>query len=314
MSNMRFAYIFGVVCTLALGASAAAYTNQLPLVLVHGAAVDGSCWEPVKPLLHAPAIANPSQRGRTGNQPNADPATITFAEYIQDLETVVNQTDKGNGVILVGHSFGGLLISQVGENLGPNRIRALIYVAAYIPATGTVAGDSFASHLAADTNSVIPQWATNDPNGAWVTVNNASAVFLNDCPNDATTTAQANTIQAIKEPTAPFATNATYSANNFGKIPKYYISTSLDTAVSPGFQQLQYTHLQMVNVTTIEAGHAPMVCKSQVFADALNSLTADISYAVLPPNSGTTGSSATSPASILVAGGLSIVAAVLSLL
>lgn len=283
-----------------------AQSNQLPIVLVHGANADGSIFVPLIPLLEAPEVANPSQRGRDGNQATANPANITFQDYVDDLISAVNVADLGNGVILVGHSFGGLLVSQVGQNLGPTRIRGIIYLSAYIPATGVV-GDSFATHLAADTASSVPANSVYSQNNITVRITNASVTFLNDCPDSATTVAQGQTIQSIEEPTGPFITNVTYSNDSFGTIPKYFISTSLDLVVTPGFQQLQYNNLAIVNVTTIEAGHASMFCKPQLLADAINPIAARITasanvtspFPSSPPSPTSTTEFSTSPSSVL---------------
>ena len=113
-----------------LSAAAAQHASAAPLtdttvVLVHGAFADGSSWQQVIPLLQAQglkvvAVQNP---------------LTSLADDVAATQRVVDaQTGK---VVLVGHSWGGQVITQAGTS---DKIKALVYVAAFAPSEGEAAG------------------------------------------------------------------------------------------------------------------------------------------------------------------------------
>ena len=92
------------------------------VVLVHGAFADSTAWNAVlarldKEGVEAFAVGNPL-RSLAGD-----------AAYVRD---VVNGV--GGPVILVGHSYGGMVITEAASGLAP--VRGLVYVAAFAPAHG----------------------------------------------------------------------------------------------------------------------------------------------------------------------------------
>jgi len=97
------------------------------VILVHGAFADGSSWNGVIHELYlkqidAVAVANPL-RSVTGD-----------AAYLRDVITAVQRP-----VVLVGHSYGGLVISEAGS--GNEAVQALVYVNAFVPERGQNAFD-----------------------------------------------------------------------------------------------------------------------------------------------------------------------------
>ena len=99
--------------------------SDTTVVLVHGAFADGSSWNKVIPLLQAKglkvvAVQNPLS---------------SLADDVVAVQRVVDaQTGK---VVLVGHSWGGAVITQAGVN---DKIKALVYVAAFAPSEGEALG------------------------------------------------------------------------------------------------------------------------------------------------------------------------------
>ena len=94
------------------------------IVLVHGAFADGSSWSKVIPILegrgfHVVAVQNPP----TSLKDDASATRRILA--LQD-----------GPVILVGHSWAGVVISEVGDD---PKVAGLVYVAAYMPDVGTSA-------------------------------------------------------------------------------------------------------------------------------------------------------------------------------
>ncbi|MGP3919780.1 alpha/beta fold hydrolase [Nonomuraea sp. 10N515B] len=97
-------------------------SEQPVIVLVHGAFAESASWNRVIQRLHtnqltAVAVANPL-RSVEGD-----------AAYVRDVISGI-----GRPVVLVGHSYGGLVITQAAA--GNPAVRALVYVAAFAPEPG----------------------------------------------------------------------------------------------------------------------------------------------------------------------------------
>lgn len=106
-------------------------SSKPTVVLVHGAWADGSSWQRVIPILlerdiPVVAVQNP---------------TTSLSDDVAATQRVL---DTINGsVVLVGHSWGGAVITQAG--IDP-KVKALVFVAALPPAQGQSVGDLVASH------------------------------------------------------------------------------------------------------------------------------------------------------------------------
>ncbi|WP_243773098.1 alpha/beta fold hydrolase [Actinomadura barringtoniae] len=97
-------------------------TEQPVIVLVHGAFAESASWNRVIERLHgrgleAVAVANPL-RSVAGD-----------AAYLRDVISGIGQP-----VVLVGHSYGGMVITQAAA--GDPAVQSLVYVAAFAPETG----------------------------------------------------------------------------------------------------------------------------------------------------------------------------------
>src|SRR4051812_14071194 len=114
------------VAALALGAATASTAfsadgTKATIVLVHGAFVDGSGWAGVHRILHKagyPVIV-------------VQHSTTSLAEDVAATRRAI-ATCEGE-VILVGHSYGGVVITEAGTD---PKVTALVYVAAFAPDAG----------------------------------------------------------------------------------------------------------------------------------------------------------------------------------
>lgn len=107
-----------VFAAAGLAAGAAGAQDRPTVVLVHGAWADGSCWSEVAGHLidagvNVVAVQNPL------SSLEADVATV---------RRVID--DQAGEVVLVGHSYGGVVISEAGNH---DKVRSLVYVAAFAP-------------------------------------------------------------------------------------------------------------------------------------------------------------------------------------
>jgi pimeloyl-ACP methyl ester carboxylesterase len=101
-------------------------------VLVHGSCHGGWCWKKVTPLLNKDghSVYTPTLTG-LGERSHLVNRDIGLYTHIVDITQVLEYEDLYE-VILVGHSYGGLVIGGVAEKV-PKRIRYLVYLDAYIP-------------------------------------------------------------------------------------------------------------------------------------------------------------------------------------
>src|SRR5882672_7980341 len=117
---------FFIAMVLAVAQSAAAAGGVRNVVLVHGAWADGSSWAKVIPLLEkaglkAVAVQNP------------------LTSFEDDLAATKRAIALADGpVILVGHSWGGVVITEAGADA---KVAGLVYVAAFAPDVGEAIPD-----------------------------------------------------------------------------------------------------------------------------------------------------------------------------
>jgi pimeloyl-ACP methyl ester carboxylesterase len=129
MMDKRHALIASTFALLAAQPAAAAAPRQpspVTVVLVHGAWADGSSWSKVIPLLQAKGlkvliVQNP---------------LTSLADDVAATQRVL--ADAKSPVVLVGHSWGGTVITQAGAD---PKVAALVYVAAFANKAGQSGGD-----------------------------------------------------------------------------------------------------------------------------------------------------------------------------
>ena len=107
-------------------AQAATAAEQPSVVIVHGAFADGSDWAKVIPLLQAKGIKVTAVQ---------NPLTSLADDVAAAKRAIDNQPGK---VVLVGHSWGGTVITEAGNN---DKVASLVYVAAFAPDAGQATGD-----------------------------------------------------------------------------------------------------------------------------------------------------------------------------
>jgi pimeloyl-ACP methyl ester carboxylesterase len=102
------------------------------IVLVHGSCHGGWCWKKVTPLLSKDSyeVYTPTLTG-LGERSHLISRDIGLDTHVLDIIQVL-EYENLNEVMLVGHSYGGLVIGGVAEKV-PERIRRLVYLDAYIP-------------------------------------------------------------------------------------------------------------------------------------------------------------------------------------
>lgn len=109
-------------------------------LLVHGAWHNGRCWERVVPLLEAAQhrVFAPSLTG-FGDKAHLLGPEVGLDTHVDDVVGLITEEDLGD-VVLVGHSYAGLVISAVAHRI-PERVAHLVYLDAMVPEDGESAAD-----------------------------------------------------------------------------------------------------------------------------------------------------------------------------
>ncbi len=144
----------------------AASNKKFTYVIVHGAWGGGWDWKHVDHLLTADGntVYRPTLSG-LGEHSNFNSTNIDLDTHIQDVVNVILWEDL-HDVVLVGHSYGGMIITGVADRI-PDRIKHVVYLAASVPENG----ESSDTCQPARTNRFIvpikdgfsiPPWVTNN--------------------------------------------------------------------------------------------------------------------------------------------------------
>ncbi|HKI26236.1 MAG TPA: alpha/beta fold hydrolase [Candidatus Sulfotelmatobacter sp.] len=245
-------------------------SNRSAIVLVHGAFQNAGTWGKVVSELEAKncSIVAVNLPGRDGDL--ADPEKLSTDDYKQAVLSAVSA--QAGQVVLVGHSFGGITISNVAEAI-PEKIEALVYLSAYLPQDGQsmrdLAQTDTDSRLGKDGNFVM----TPDYKYAFVKPDQAVAIFGDDA-----TGADREAIgeSLIREPLAPMANMVKLTAERFGRVPKYYIETTADAVVSPALQERMMAGTKLRRTFKINAGHASYVTRPSEVAGAILGVLSEV--------------------------------------
>jgi pimeloyl-ACP methyl ester carboxylesterase len=185
-------------------------------------------------------------------------------------DTILNAIgSEKRPVVLVGHSFAGIPISMVAES-APERVKTLVYVAAYLPKDG----QSLLDLGNGDRDSKIgPHLQIMKDKGIIAVEYSARAdLFCKGC-NDQFRAAIPNLI--VDEPLIPLTTPVHLTADRFGRVGKVYIHTAQDQVVSPWLQATMVAATPVRAEMTLNSGHTP-------FLTDPHGLARDIEIAVAP--------------------------------
>jgi pimeloyl-ACP methyl ester carboxylesterase len=241
---IRIAFIFTLVAVPALSQSPAPPVHNI--VLVHGAWADGSSWAKVIPLLeakgyHVTAVQNP---------------LTTFADDVAATNRVIDAQD--GPVLLIGHSYGGAVITEAGNN---PKVVGLVYVAAFAPDSGDSAGSLGKPYGA------TPGVLELRPLGDGFLVLTPKGVQEDFGPD--LTPSERNLLLATQTPTQGAALGAPVSTAAWHTKPSWFVIAANDRMISP--QQERDTAKRMHSKTLVlPTSHVPMLSKPKEVADFIS--------------------------------------------
>jgi pimeloyl-ACP methyl ester carboxylesterase len=165
--KLRLLILLTSLLVASLPAAEPSPATQPPvLVSVHGAWAGGWQMKKVAPLLEAKGwqVYRPSLSG-LGEHFNTARADIGLATHIDDIVNFI-LFENLHDVVLLGHSYGGMVITGVADRI-PERIRRLVYLDAFVPENGESVmtirktGAADIEKMAKD-GFIIPGWVKPD--------------------------------------------------------------------------------------------------------------------------------------------------------
>ncbi|WP_276481580.1 alpha/beta fold hydrolase [Paraflavitalea pollutisoli] len=230
-------------------------------VLVHGSWQAPYVWDAVKADLvskgHQVLVVELPGHGSD----NTPTHTLSIGSYRDKvIETMANATGK---VILVGHSMAGMVISQVAEQV-PEKISRLVYIGAFLPASGQALTDLAFSDPGSQLGPVLVPSA--DKLTLDVRRDSLLQLFIPDGPKAVQELVERH---YRAEPAIPFTSQAMLTAEHFGAVEKVYIKTLQDIVISPALQDRMIAAAAIKTVYTVNTSHSPFLSQPQEVARLL---------------------------------------------
>lgn len=236
-------------------------------VLVHGGWHGGWCWDRVVPLLRRRGhlVLAPDLPGHGAERaPSIDGALPSPSERICD---VLRRLDVP--AILVGHSSGGMVITDVARHL-PHRVRALVYLAAFLLPEGVLPPEV----MRHDPESRLPAALVVNEQAGTVTVapDRVREVFYADCSDEDVAWA---TERLVPEPLVRGTGAATATARPAGtRTPRIYIETLRDAALGISAQRRMCESMPCERVYSLDTSHSPFLSAPLELAAYLDDVAA----------------------------------------
>src|SRR6266850_2131166 len=214
------------------------------VVLIHGAWADGSSWAEVIPRLQAAGLKVTAVQ---------NPLT-TLADSVAATRRALALQDGPS--VLVAHSWGGTVISEVGTD---PKVSALVYVAARAPD----AGEDFVA--LSGKFPTMPVRAGVQAHDGFTSISEEAFLkyFANGVAHE-----KAMVLYAEQEPTAASLFGGRTSVAAWRSKPSWYAVSTLDQTISPDLERFLAARMKATTVE-LEAGHLSLVSRPQEIADLI---------------------------------------------
>lgn len=225
---------------------APALADNATAILVHGAWADGSGWSAVVPLLQ--------QRGL-----KVVAVQLPRSSLADDAATVRRAINQQTGpVILVGHSYGGAVITEAGNN---PKVNALVYVAAFAPDAGQSINDITGAFPKPDWQKSIQ---VDEGGYLSLPVDTFASVLASDVPKD-----KAQLMAVSQGPLFAHCFDDKVSTPAWKSKPSWWLVSGQDQIIPAPLQQGTAQHIGATVSSSPLSSHAVMVSHPEDVAAAI---------------------------------------------
>jgi len=227
------------------------------VLLVHGAWHGAWCYAALQSELDRRGVPSLAV-----DLPGHGVSNLPLGDLYADAQLVADTLARINGpVVLVGHSYGGAVITEAASRYSKN-IDHLVYLTAF----ALEEGEALMPYLQSLPHAEVPLGGAIRPNaeGTASTVDPAftKAAFYAECPEGTT---EASNARLCPQPFATFMQPVTGSPRK--SIQSTYIECTLDGAIAYAHQQIMSKRCN--NIVTLETDHSPFASRPAETADIL---------------------------------------------
>lgn len=199
------------------------------IVLVHGAFLDGSGWEGVYRLLV-----------KKGYQVSVTQHTLhSFTDDVAAVNRIIDQQD--GPCLLVGHSYGGVVITQAGNH---PKVAALVYIAAHAPEAGELRAELVKTYPSAYKSLI-----KGNDGMDYIDPIKFPADFAGDLPLE-----KARFMAHAQVPTSDAVFGATVSNPAWKTKPAWYMVASMDRIINPDLERFYAKRMKSKKIVEIKGG------------------------------------------------------------
>lgn len=253
MKRIRFAAtLLFALASLAGAFASEPVTRKAPqadakptIVLVHGAFADGSGWSKVITLLEkegytVTAVQNP------------------LTAFVEDVATTKRVIDAQKGsVVLVGHSYGGAVITAA--SVGSANVKSLVYVAAFAPDADEVIGGLLQKYPSSIGTALVPDSA----GFLYIDRVKFQDVFAKDV-----TPVEARVMAATQKPFKGEIFGQKFGTPGWKSIPSWYLVATEDQAINPDLERF-FAKRMGAKTSEVKASHVPFISQPKVVAELI---------------------------------------------
>jgi pimeloyl-ACP methyl ester carboxylesterase len=225
-----------------------------PFILIPGAWHGAWCWHRLTPLLE--------REGARVVAPDLPPTESddAWTRFVADI------VERNPDCVLLGHSRGGAVISRVAERV-PDSIRKLVYLSAYLLPDG----QSVAEEARRDADSLLAPNMLPVKRGLSCRIRDEVLrdAFYGECSDEDFAFARE---RLAPEPLRVLAAPVRVSAERFGRVPRAYIETLRDRAITLPAQRRMQSVLPCDPVFTLDTDHSPFLSQPEALARILISI------------------------------------------
>jgi pimeloyl-ACP methyl ester carboxylesterase len=228
-------------------------TNDTNIVLVHGAGGDGSSWSKVIPIL-------------TDAGHRVIAAQLPLYSLKDDVDTVIRAVERiGGPTILVGHSYGGEVITNAGYN-NPN-VTGLVYLAAIAPDENETGNDFFEQLPEEFVRRFNESVAIDRAGFMYFIPEKVQESFAHDVDP-----AEANTLAVVQKPFNQSIIAEKSGPPAWKQLPTWYQISENDRLLPPDIQRF-YSERMNATILSLNSSHASLVSHPNEIAELILNAT-----------------------------------------